>query len=39
MAACVGQMRGLIASPNTLRRINIGSGALLILVGIVIAVL
>lgn len=39
MAACVGQMRGLIGSPNSLRRINIGSGVLLILVGVVIAVL
>jgi len=39
MAACVGQMRGLIGSPESLRRINIGSGVLLILVGIVIAIL
>jgi threonine/homoserine/homoserine lactone efflux protein len=38
-AAFIGQMRGLIGSPESLRRINVGSGILLILVGIVIAVL
>ena len=38
-AACVGQMRGLIGSRETLRRINISSGILLILVGLAIAVL
>lgn len=37
-AACVGQIRGFIGSPKTLRRINIGSGILLILVGLAIAV-
>lgn len=39
IAACVGQMRHLIGSSNTLRQINIGSGILLILVGLVIAFL
>ena len=38
-AACVDQMRGLITSPSTLRRSNIGAGVLLILVGLAIAVL
>ena len=38
-AACVDQMRGLITSPSTLRRFNIGAGVLLILVGLAIAVL
>lgn len=38
MAAFVGKMRGLMSSPDTLKRFNIGSGILLILVGIIIAV-
>ena len=38
MAAFVGKIRGFIASPETLKRFNIGSGVLLILVGVVIAV-
>jgi len=37
LAACVDQVRGLISSPNTLKKFNIGSGILLILVGVVIA--
>ena len=37
MAAFVGKMRGLVSSPNTLKRFNVGSGVLLILVGIIIA--
>lgn len=39
LAACVGQIRGFITRPETLRRINIVSGILLILVGVVIPVL
>lgn len=37
MAGFVGKVRRHISSPDTLRRFNIGSGALLICVGIVIA--
>lgn len=36
LAACVGHIRGIITRPETLRRINIVSGLLLILVGMVI---
>ncbi len=36
LAACVGHIRGFITRPETLRRINIVSGLLLILVGVVI---
>lgn len=36
MAACVGHLRTAITSPDTLRRINVISGAALILVGVVI---
>lgn len=38
MAAFVGRMRSLMSSPSTLRNFNIGSGILLILVGLVIAI-
>lgn len=37
LAAFVGQMRNLLSSPDVLKRFNIGSGILLILVGLVIA--
>ena len=37
LAACVGQIRGFITRPETLKRINIASGILLILVGLLIA--
>lgn len=36
MAAFVGRIRGAVTSPETLRRINLVSGGLLILVGVVI---
>jgi threonine/homoserine/homoserine lactone efflux protein len=36
LAAFVGRVRGAITSPETLRRINLVSGGLLILVGVVI---
>ena len=36
LAACVGHIRGFITKPETLRRINIVSGLLLILVGVLI---
>ncbi|MEL6608784.1 MAG: LysE family translocator [Pseudomonadota bacterium] len=36
LGAFVGQVRGLLSSPGALRRLNIASGCLLILVGIVI---
>jgi threonine/homoserine/homoserine lactone efflux protein len=39
LAASVGRIRGLITRPGTLRRINIVSGVLLILVGVLIPVL
>ena len=39
LAACVGHIRGFITRPETLRRINLISGALLIIVGVVIPVL
>jgi threonine/homoserine/homoserine lactone efflux protein len=39
MAGFVGQMRHLITSPNVLKRFNITSGILLILVGLVIALM
>jgi threonine/homoserine/homoserine lactone efflux protein len=35
----VGQARRLLSSPTALRRINIGAGALLVIVGIIIALL
>ena len=38
LAGCVGQIRGLLSSPTLLKKFNIGSGVLLILVGLVIAV-
>lgn len=38
MAAFVGQMRNLMSSPSVLKKFNIGSGILLILVGLVIGV-
>lgn len=37
MAGFVGQMRNLMSSPSVLKKFNIGSGVLLILVGLVIA--
>ena len=37
MAGFVGQMRYLMSSPSVLKKFNIGSGVLLILVGLVIA--
>ena len=39
LAACVGHIRGFITQPETLKRINLVSGGLLILVGVVIPVL
>jgi threonine/homoserine/homoserine lactone efflux protein len=39
LAGCVGKIRGLLSSPTLLKKLNIGSGALLILVGLVIGVL
>lgn len=39
LAAFVGHIRGFITRPDTLKRINLVSGALLILVGVVIPVL
>ncbi|MCV3269965.1 LysE family translocator [Roseobacter sinensis] len=36
LAACVGHVRALITAPRTLARINVVSGGLLILVGVVI---
>jgi threonine/homoserine/homoserine lactone efflux protein len=36
LAACVGHIRGFITRPETLRRINIVSGVLLICVGVLI---
>lgn len=39
LAACVGHIRGFITRPETLRRINIVSGVLLIAVGMLIAVI
>ncbi len=36
MAACVGRIRALMTAPSALRRINITSGSLLILVGVLI---
>lgn len=39
LAACVGHLRGFVTRPDTLRRINIISGLLLILVGVLIPVL
>ncbi|TMM52565.1 LysE family translocator [Sulfitobacter sabulilitoris] len=36
MAACVGRIRALMTAPSALRRINITSGNLLILVGVLI---
>lgn len=39
MAGFVGQMRHLMSSPNVLKKFNIASGILLILVGLVIALL
>jgi threonine/homoserine/homoserine lactone efflux protein len=39
MAGFVGKVRHLISSPETMKKFNIGSGILLILVGIVIATL
>jgi threonine/homoserine/homoserine lactone efflux protein len=36
LAAFVGRVRGVVTSPETLRRINLVSGGLLILVGVVI---
>jgi threonine/homoserine/homoserine lactone efflux protein len=38
MAGFVGQMRNLMSSPGVLKKFNIGSGILLIFVGLVIAV-
>lgn len=38
LAACVGHVRGFITKPETLRRINIVSGLLLILVGMLIPI-
>ncbi len=38
LAACVGHLRGFITRPETLARVNIVSGLLLILVGVAIAV-
>jgi threonine/homoserine/homoserine lactone efflux protein len=37
MAGFVGQIRNLMSSPSVLKKFNIGSGVLLILVGLVIA--
>lgn len=37
MAGFIGQMRNLMSSPRVLKKFNIGSGVLLILVGLVIA--
>ncbi|MFK7745991.1 MAG: LysE family translocator [Roseobacter sp.] len=39
LAACVGHVRSIITEPETLRRINITSGVLLILVGMLIPIL
>ncbi|GIT86544.1 MULTISPECIES: LysE family translocator [Roseobacter] len=39
LAACVGRIRSIITRPRTLERINIISGVLLILVGVLIPVL
>ncbi|QJF49658.1 LysE family translocator [Roseobacter ponti] len=39
LAACVGKIRAAVTRPETLRRINIGSGVALILVGVLIPVL
>ncbi|MEE4189752.1 MAG: LysE family transporter, partial [Roseobacter sp.] len=39
LAACVGQIRNVITRPETLMRVNILSGVLLILVGVLIPVL
>lgn len=39
LAACVGRIRGVITRPQTLERINLISGALLILVGVLIPIL
>ena len=39
LAVCVGRIRGFITQPRTLRRINVTSGVLLILVGVLIPVL
>lgn len=36
LAACVGQVRGFVTRPEALKRINIASGLLLILVGLLI---
>ncbi|MGC3938064.1 LysE family translocator [Roseobacter sp. EG26] len=36
LAACVGQVRSIVTAPRTLARINITSGLLLILVGVLI---
>ena len=38
LAGCVGQIRVLLSSTTLLKKFNIGSGVLLILVGLVIAV-
>ncbi|WP_090209355.1 LysE family translocator [Yoonia litorea] len=38
LAAFVGRVRGLLKSPEALRRLNVTSGALLVIVGLVIAV-
>lgn len=39
LAACVGRVRGFVTKPETLHRINIVSGLLLILVGVLIPLL
>lgn len=39
LAACVGRVRGIVTQPRTLRRINIVSGVLLVLVGVLIPLL
>ena len=38
LAGSVGQIGGFLSSPTLLKRFNLGSGVLLILVGLVIAV-
>jgi threonine/homoserine/homoserine lactone efflux protein len=39
LAACVGHIRGFVTRPETLRRINVVAGGLLVVVGVLIPVL